>query len=34
VLIEHAHGAPMSALLAEMFARHPRVMTAPAAVCG
>jgi integrase len=29
VLIEHAHGAAMSALLAEMFARHPRVITAP-----
>lgn len=32
VLIEHAHGAPMSALLAEMFARHPRVITAPTEV--
>lgn len=29
VLIEHAHGAAMAALLAEMFARHPRVITAP-----
>ena len=32
VLIEHAHGAAMSALLAEMFACHPRVITAPAEV--
>jgi site-specific recombinase XerD len=29
LLIEHAHGAAMSALLAEMFAAHPQVITAP-----
>jgi site-specific recombinase XerD len=30
LLIEHAHGAGMSALMAEMFAGHPLVVTAPA----
>jgi hypothetical protein len=31
LLIEHAHGAGMSALMAEMFAAHPQVITAPTA---
>lgn len=31
LLIEHAHGATMSTLLAEMFADHPQVITAPGA---
>jgi integrase len=30
LLIEHAHGAMVSALMAEMFATHPQVVTAPA----
>ncbi|MFD1321411.1 hypothetical protein [Micromonospora sonneratiae] len=30
LLIEHAHGAGMAALMAEMFAGHPLVVTAPA----
>jgi integrase len=29
LLIEHAHGAAMSALMGEMFADHPQVITAP-----
>ncbi len=29
LLIEHAHGAGMAALMAEMFAAHPQVITAP-----
>ncbi|MGI5243110.1 hypothetical protein [Dactylosporangium sp. CA-139066] len=29
LLIEHAHGAMVSALMAEMFAAHPQVVTAP-----
>ncbi|WP_157838488.1 hypothetical protein [Nocardia farcinica] len=32
LLIEHAHGAGMSALMAEMFSRHPQVITRPAGV--
>ncbi|MFI6213252.1 hypothetical protein ACIBCD_14785 [Nocardia brasiliensis] len=32
VLIEHAQGAAMSALMAEMFARHPQVISRPAGV--
>lgn len=30
LLIEHAHGAMVSALMAEMFAAHPQVITVPA----
>jgi hypothetical protein len=29
LLIEHAHGAGMAALMAEMFAARPQVITAP-----
>ncbi|MFI5540642.1 hypothetical protein ACIA5H_30035 [Nocardia sp. NPDC051900] len=29
VLIEHAQGAAMSALVAEMFAEHPQVISRP-----
>ena len=31
LLIEHAQGAGMASLMAEMFAAHPLVITAPTA---